>query len=754
MENTRFFALFLAICFLANGVCNISVRAEDATSLPDGISLLIGRQMVELRVASPHAFRLHVFKPTQGASPSTSIFLNGKAQATTAFSQVSEGNAVGIKTAFGEMLVNPVAQKWMLRDAAGKTLIDWGLLPAAGSSTTGDMQLQLTAGSSPDVSQPLFYGSGSIPNRGALTQNKADSAMGNGRVALPQYWSTAKYGALMISGSENDPGSWKADANGAVDWTVPGSVVDLYLMPSANLYEWLRDYAELTGFAPVPPRWSFGYLQSRWGWVDRKYIEDTLAHFRQDKLPVDAFILDFEWYTATPDYSVKQEGDPAFVDFDWNPKLMSDPAAQIADYLKQGLHIVGIRKPRLGNSDNLTMARGKGWILPADPKDIKGGPSKMRNLDYANPDVRAWWAENNRKFVEAGMVGFWNDEGETNFREYSYWNLAEVDLLKQVHPDDRFWSLNRAFAPGMQRFGAEAWTGDIGADWKTMARTTGELLSYSLSGMPYAACDIGGYRGTCTPELLTRWMEAGVFFPVQRSHSRRTGIVPHFPWLSGPDAEAAIRKALDLRYQLIPYYYSLAEANAETAAPLMRPLVMEFPDDPQVVGMTDEWLMGTGLLAAPILTEGATSRSVYLPKDTWFDFGTNHSTSGPQTLTATAALDQIPIYIRAGTLLPLGPVVQYTGQSTGDPLEMEIYPGKDTTFTFVEDDGSTLGYQSGAIRKTTFSWNDQTQTLSWKVEGPYQGANVFSAMKAILFSPKGALTQQADLGKDGSLQFP
>jgi alpha-glucosidase len=122
-------------------------------------------------------------------------------------------------------------------------------------------------------------------------------------------------------------------------------------------------------------------------------------------------------------------------------------------------------------------------------------------------------------------------------------------------------------------------------------------------------------------------------------------------------------------------------------------------------------------------------------------------------LTAAAVLDQIPIYVRAGTLLPLGPVVQYTGQTTSDPLEMQIYPGKDASFTFVEDDGNTLGYQSGAIRRTTFSWNDQTRTLSWKIEGTYQGSNVFSAMKAVLFSPKGGVTQQAALGKDGSLQF-
>jgi alpha-glucosidase len=532
---------------------------------------------------------------------------------------------------------------------------------------------------------------------------------------------------------------------------VPGAGADLYLMPAPNLYDWLRDQAELTGFAPVPPRWAFGYMQSRWGWKNKAYIDDTFAHFRQDQLPVDTFIFDFEWYTITPDYAVKAAGDPAFVDFGWNPALLPNPATQISDFAQQGLHIVGIRKPRIGNSENLAMARDKGWVLPINPLNSNGGDIRSRDLDFSNPETRAWWAENNRKFVEAGMAGFWNDEGERNYTEYSYWNLAEVDLLQQVDPEARFWSLNRSFAPGVQRFGAAAWTGDINADWKTFAKTPGQLLSYGLSDMPYCTCDIGGFNGNPTPELLTRWMQAGIFFPFMRSHST-LGSRPHFPWLFGPEAEAAIQKALDLRYQLIPYYYSLAHDDYLTAAPLMRPLVMEFPDDEKVSGLADEWLMGKGLLAAPILNEGG-ARTVYLPNDQWYDFGTTQMTQGPQTVNVTATLDEVPVYVRAGTLLPLGPVLQYTDQASDAPLEMQIYPGRDATFNFVEDDGKTLAYQTGSVRTTTFSWNDQTRTLSWKIAGDYRGANIFHSLKAVLFSPQGRIEKQTGLEVNGSLGF-
>jgi alpha-glucosidase len=754
-------------------VCLHLARADaPLETLSDGVGLKINGMQVELRVASPHAFRLHVSVAPR-SNPAPSIFLSGATRPDTPFTVTHDGDVVGIKTAFGELQVDPDKGLWSLRDAAGGTLADWAALP---SSLEAGNALKLAAGapSPAPSSSPLFYGSGNVPSLGALSQKSAPSHPGNGSTALPQFWSTAGYGALMVSDVDNQPASWSSNPGGAITWTVPGANADLYLAPAANLYDWLRDDAELTGFAPVPPRWAFGYMQSRWGWENKAYIDDTFARFRQDHLPVDVFIIDFEWYTSTPDYSVPPQGDPKFQDFSWNPSLFPDPANQIAAFGAQGLHIVGIRKPRLGNSDNLAMARGKGWILQRNPLDPNGGVNiTSRNLDYANPDVRAYWEENNRKFIEAGMAGFWNDEGETTFTEYSYWNLAENELFHTVNPEQRFWSLNRSFDPGLQRFGAAAWTGDIASDWPTLAKTTGELLSYSLSGMPYDACDIGGYAGTPTPELLARWMEAGVFFPVYRSHSERSQ-KPRFPWLydepavsetqagqpaadagtggPGGQTENAIRQALDLRYRLVPYYYSLAFQNNREAAPLMRPLVMEFPQDAKVAGLTDEWLMGRGLLAAPLLTPGGT-RSVYLPQDNWFTFGTNQVTTGPQTISVTAKLEDIPVYVRAGTILPLGPVLQYTGQPTTEPLELQVYPGHDATFDLVQDDGATLAYQKGLVRHTLFTWNDQTRTLSWKVSGPYSGDNLFHAVKFVLFAPQGVLTGNTSLDAPGTVQF-
>jgi len=750
-------------------------RADDVSiqALPDGIACKLGNAQVELHVASPHAFRLHIFQP-DFPEPKPSIFLSGQKMPDVPFTVTHDGSIVGIKTAFGELRLDTTHQSWALNNASGAMVAGWGQWGVsdfkADSNHNGNVETDCLV--APGTGVPRYYGSGSVPNMGSLLETQSDSFMGNGFTCLPQYWSTAGYGALIIGPHDDQPSRWMSTPHG-VHVSALAADLNLYLIPSKNLYDWLRGQAELTGFAPVPPRWALGYLQSRWGWKDKAYIDDTAVHFRTDQLPIDAFIFDFEWYTKTPDYSVPPEGKPDFVDFSWNPDLFPDPAGQLDGLAKQGLRMIGIRKPRLGNSDNLTMARGKGWIIPTNSPD----PSNRRNIDFSNPDLRAWYGDNLRKFYETGVAGFWNDEGELRYNEYMYWNMAESDLLRQVKPGARFWSINRAFSPGMQRLGTSTWSGDIGSDWDTLAKTPGQLLAYSLSGMPYSTCDIGGFSGEPTPELLSRWMEAGVFFGVMRCHSSidRT---PHFPWLYGTDGENAIRKALDLRYRLIPYYYSLAHDNARTAAPLMRALVMEFPDDDKVSDETHEWLMGGRLLAAPVMNPGDRSamtapagapanpepkstppapsaqRDVYLPKDTWYKFETNETLTGPQTVHITAKLDEIPMYVRAGTLLPLGPVLQYAEQASAEPLELQIYPGQDATFDFVEDDGKTLAYQKGDLRTIHFTWDDAARRLSWKTEGPYRGTNCFRSLNIILFAPQGKATKQSTLDASGSITFP
>ena len=721
--------------------------------------MVIGAAHIDVSSPKPGIFRLNVVFGNP-STPRQSIFLD-PAEVKTDWVAAIHGNQAGVKTTGGQLLVDQTTGAWTLLDGAGKVLISQGSIPTLQADPkSGHRQVALDIPIPPG--RPFrAYGSGNGGSPGLLRES-GDSSLDNGVAIIPYYWASAGYSAFGITGDDDMPAKWRTDPKHAViSWSFPGQSASLYLMPAKDLREAARKYALLSGPPHVPPEWTFGYLQSRWGWVDKAYADHTLDTFRRESLPVDAFIFDFESYTTTPDYTLPPAGVPGFPDFSWNPLLFPSPAANIAVLNARGIQVVPIRKPRIGDAATLLMIHAHKWVRPTGANGERANGFDARDLDFENPQVRTWYAGRLRQMIEDGVAGWWNDEGETFYTKYYYWNQAEFDALAQFRPGARPWSINRAFQPGMQRFGVAAWTGDIDATWQVLANTPATLLDWSLAGMPYSACDIGGFKNLqlpnrsyrqdpTPPEMMARWMEAGVFFPVMRSHSTRD-LLPHFPWLYGADAENAIRKALDLRYRLIPYYYSLAHQARETGLPIMRPLVMEFPDDPKTFNLTDQWLMGSNLMAAPILAPGG-KRQVYFP-DTMLTLSGTQSFKQGQQVEVTAALDEIPVYVRPGTILPLGPIVQSTAQLPGGPLEVRIYPGRDATFALVEDDGISCDYLHGAIRTTTFAWNDASRTLSWTQSGPYTGKNVFTKIRAVLLRPDGKKEQPADLSSTGSLTF-
>lgn len=709
-----------------------------------GLLIHLGEAQVELACINTNTFRLSA-AVNGGPEVLPSTFLNDNTNGSFGdWHEVKAHRMVGIETAGGKLLINPKNGEWTLENAEGRTLIPphvlGNFMDAAGK---GSLELNLGW---PGHKPIYVYGSGNGVN--ALEQSRVTTRVGNGVAVVPYYWSDSGYSVLAVTANDNRPARWRRAANGeSVTWTFPGEMADLYLMPSATLKDAAENYARLTGYAPVPPRWAFGYLQSRWGWANRAYIEQTLAKFHDLQLPVDAFIFDFEWYTPTPDYTLPPAGLADFKDFNFNTNLFPDPAAQISAYKAQGVHFVGIRKPRMGNAETLAMIREKHWNL-SRLSDREAFES--RDVNFANPDFREWYIRQSAPLLAAGVDGWWNDEGEAAYTLYYYWNLAEKEGLAQYHPGARLWTLNRAFSPGLQRLGAAAWTGDIKSTWAVLGVTPTSLMNWSLAGLPYETCDIGGFNGNPSPELLSRWMEAGVFFPVMRSHSE-IHETPRFPWLFGPEALMAIRKALDLRYRLIPYYYSLAHDTFETGVPLMRPMLMEYPNDPNVINMSDEWLMGPSLLAAPILQPGG-KRTVYLPAGKWYRFETNEPTDGDgRTIQVRAALDEIPVYVRAGTILPLGPVIEHTSLMPGGPLELEIYPGKDATFTLDEDDGQTTNYMDGQMLQVRFNWNDAAGQLTWTSTGNYSGSDIYQRLDVVVFDPAGKKEAEGVLTPNGDL---
>ena len=624
---------------------------------------------ITVSAVEPGVFHL-VASPPHNPIPPVSPFVVESTPWPGAVVRLGAGGKATVQTTQGILSVQTGGQL-RLQDGAGRALLPTGTV----SEANGKITLTLTHGP-----QERFYGAGneSENHAGDLTHSSGTQFVNNGTTRIPFLWSTGGWSVFVAN---NQAGSaWRED-NGTLTWTIPGPALDLYFSVAPDGYGLLNAYSRLTGHAPIPPRWTFGFLISRWGYTDAADVQDKWHQFRDRQIPVDAFIYDYDWFDN---------------DWDFNPKTF--PPGSLAQMKQLGLHFVGIRKPRI-NGANLDYARSQGWVL-SSPFGT--------DLRFDLPQARYWWWSHHVPLVQAGADGWWNDEAEQTMDEFFQMAQTEWDGWRAMSPR-RAWSINRAFAPGMQRFGAAAWTGDIDSNWATLANQPGTLLNWGLAGMPYTGQDIGGFQSTPSPELYARWIEEGVFVPIMRAHG--TFNSPRWPWAFGDDVLAATKKAIELRYRLLPYFYTFAAQNAQTGAPLMLPLLLEFPQDPKTFNLEDEWLVGDRLLAAPVLTQGGT-RAVYLPAGQWYDFNTNAPVNGGQTLHLQAPLDTIPAYVRAGTILPLGPILQSTSLGAEDPLEVRIYPGADAAFSLYEDDGDTYAYQKGAASRIPMRWNDQTRTLT------------------------------------------
>jgi alpha-glucosidase len=647
------------------------------------------------------------------------------------------------------------ANCWLLRGVTG-----WKFHP--GRISGRGQALQLSAGR--HGAGGLLYGAGtSIDQAEQLTAKSVLPRIVNRVAYVPHYWSTDGYAALGVvnnSRANTLPVAFTTDGH-KVYWASIGNF-ELYLMPSDSLREGTAAYFALTGAPRKPPLYTFGFIASRWGWNDRKYIASVLAQFRSGKFPIDAFICDFEFFTNESDYSFTPEGKSWYQDFGYHYSTFPEPSTQLSRYHEiLHLHMGGIRKPRIGNAATLSSIKAKGWILPqGEPENYAGG----RCLDFSRPDVREWYSRQLGQYLDDGIDFWWNDEGETDYFTYHWWNVAQVEAVRAKNENKRFYSLNRAFSPGMARLGATVWTGDVAASWTGLRRTPGMMLNWALGGAPYVACDIGGFSPKTSTELLVRWYQVGVFLPTMRVHST-IGVTPHFPWLWGEDAAVAMREALDLRYRLVPYHYSLAHSLFTEKTLGMRPLIMDYPEDEVAASMTSEWMDGD-LLVAPVLQEDS-RKDIYLPAGIWFPFragnydawvgaadsGNEGPYTGPRHLTgAQFPLQGLPVFARAGAVVPLAQAgLQYTGALPGGPLELQVYAGADGSFDLVEDDGETVAYESGQARVTRFTWDDARCTLSWSTSG-HALSRTFTELQVRLFSAAGAMGEGAAYTPDVSFE--
>ncbi len=560
-----------------------------------------------------------------------------------------------------------------------------------------------------------------------------DLSQENTNIAIPLLVSTNGYGIFW-----NNPSRSRVNNRFIHMLYLSAEVadqVDYYFLAGPEPDQIIAHYRELTGDAPMFGRWAYGFWQCKNKYESQKELEDIADGYRSRHIPVDNIVQDWFWWVTMGEMK-------------WNPNY-PDPQGLINHLHDQHFHLMVSIWPyfRPGTTEYDTMDQN-GWFV-AKTKVAGFHPLGQAPYDPTNPAARKfYWDNANTALFKNGAPGgvdaWWldTDEPETEGREdnilvdhklaigsgaryantYPTWHTGTVAdgqraAQKDAVAQKRVFILSRSAYAGSQRNGVTAWSGDVLSDFVTFQRQISAGLNYAISGMPYWTTDIGGFisggdlNDPKFRELFVRWFQFGTFSPIFRVHGTRNPSQNEL-WSYGPDAQKILVSYDTLRYRLMPYIYSQAWKVTNDRGTLMRPLVMDWRTDVRAQNTGDEYMFGPSILVNPVYLQGATSRSVYLPRATWYDFWTGAKLSGEQTIQAAAPLAKLPLYIRAGSILPLGPTMEWTTEKAEDPIELRIYPGADGEFTLYEDENDNYNYEKGTHATIAMHWSDKTRTLA------------------------------------------
>ncbi len=523
---------------------------------------------------------------------------------------------------------------------------------------------------------------------------------------------------------------------------VEGGELDYYVIYGPTPERVSEGIGTLLGNMPLPPRWALGYHHSRWGHATESMMRELAGEFRTRNIPCDVIHLDIDHMDG---YRV----------FTWDQQSFPNPQKLISDLHQESFHIVSIVDPGVKTDPAFQVYRTglerDVFIHGANGEVFHGyvWPDESVYADYTRPEVREWWADMQKAHVDVGIDGTWNDMNEPVVFELPFskgigkvgtialdavqgpegertthaevHNLfgsgmarASYEGLRRDLGGERPFVLTRSGFAGIQRWSA-CWMGDNHSWWEHLEMAMPQLLNMGMSGVPFVGTDIGGFTGNASGELFVRWMQFGALSPFSRGHSEiRTE--RHEPWVFGPHVEAICREYLQLRYRLLPYLYSLFWEAAQRGIPVLRPLLYHFADDPATYPIHDQVLLGPHLMAAPVYHPGREHRYVYLPAGGWYDWWTDELLTGPAHLLAHAPLERLPLYVRAGAIIPSGPDLHYADEHPLDPLMLDLYPGNGT-FTLYEDDGHTYAYEQGQFATTSYTLQRTADELVFEIGG-------------------------------------
>ncbi|HEY1498454.1 MAG TPA: TIM-barrel domain-containing protein [Acidobacteriaceae bacterium] len=610
-----------------------------------------------------------------------------------------------------------------------------------------------------------FYGLGQHQN-GILNQRTLEMELSqdNTNISVPFFLSSKGYGVLWNNGSVT---RWNNRFQPvlAMESNV-ADAVDYYFIYGPDFDRIIAGYRTLTGGAPLFPRWAYGFWQSKLAYSSQAEVLDIAARYRNLGLPLDAIVLDAGWESVVG----SRVFTPRFPDARGMVKTLHD----------ENVHLmVSIWPLFQPGSTTFDAMEKNGFFVTGGVNRIPSYDPGTRLYDAFNPAARQlYWQQVKSSLYDIGVDAFWMDStepgdlyseahgpmlagattalgnGSKYANAYPLMTTAAIYDGQRSAPDpQRVFTLTRSAFLGMQRNAAAAWSGDIATNFDTLRREIPAGLNYSLSGFPYWTTDIGGFLGgdTSDPryrELFVRWFQYGSFCPVFRVHGTRSNNENEL-WSDGQAAQLILAQYDRLRYRMLPYIYTLAARTTLEGYTPMRALAFDFRYDGAALDKSDEFMLGPSLLAAPVTEAGAEARNVYLPAGTdWIDFWTGERVHGGESIRRETPLAIMPVYVRAGSILPMGPELEYASQKPADPIELRIYPGNDGSFRLYEDDGTTYAYEKGAYSWIPMQWDDASRTLSIGArEGQFPGMLTARTFQVVVVHPGHGVGESTTAGR-------
>ncbi|WP_213805168.1 TIM-barrel domain-containing protein [Granulicella sp. dw_53] len=558
------------------------------------------------------------------------------------------------------------------------------------------------------------------------------------------------------------------DAPGQYTFSAPNGPVDYYLLYGPTPKQVVETYAWLTGPTPLPPLWTLGFQQSRYSYVPESKVIEIADRLRADHIPSDAIYLDIDYQKSNRPFTVDTDKFPHF-------------QQMIQDLAQKNFHIVAITDlhiahlPNAGYTPYDTGTAGDHFVKNPDGTTYVGpvwpGPSVFP--DFTRKASRDWWGTLYQDFTRQGVAGFWNDMNEpavftyptktmpdniqhridepgfqtrttSHLEVHNIYGLENsrgtYEGLLSLQPDQRPFVLTRASYAGGQRYAA-TWTGDNSSTWNHLRMSVPQIVNLGLSGFAMTGADVGGFAGSPSPDLLTKWLELAAFQPIDRDHAAK-GTRDHEPWVDGPEHLAIRRRYIEERYRLMPYLYTVAEEMSRTGLPIMRPLFLEFPQatndgHPIDLDAGSEFLFGPSLLIAPNPSpEEVAPYEVHLPPGVWYDYWTG-ARLDRRALTAARDLEQrdakqpnkpllvtptladLPVYVREGTILPISPLTQSTNEVPNGPLTLRVYPGQHCSGDLYQDDGKSFAFRTGSYLRIHLSCTENPDgSLALHIDAP------------------------------------